>query len=575
MLAEITIENLAIIDRVRLGLGPGLNVLTGETGAGKSIIIDAFQIVLGARCSADIVREGAERAVIEALFDSVPLSLAARVRSWGLECEDSLVLSREVYQGSRSVARINGRLATAHMLRGVASDLVDVHGQGEYQQLLDTSRHILLLDAFAGQEASALSSHIAGLYSQLIETRAKIAGLSDDKSRAREIDLLQFQLNEVDQASLKEGEEESLAQERRLLASAQKILEAYAGAYDLVYGGATEQASAADVVERARSALGEASRLDDGSRPALEALEQAIVWLEEAGLHLRKRRDSIRPDPERLAWVDDRLAFIAQLKRKYGDTIAEILAWSEEASRKLEELRHAEEKIAELRRVEADLLALLGTAATRLSAVRQEAAKRLSAMVAGELSGLGMKGTEFEVAFAWMTDPAGPLVHGERVRVGPAGADTVEFMLSPNPGEPLRSLAKIASGGEMSRIMLALKAVLARTEGIPILVFDEIDAGIGGDAAYAVGSKLSRVARSAQVLCVTHLAQIAAFADRHIVVSKQLSSGRSVTAASTVDADARLAELSRMIGGPATRASLEHAKEILARAESERAAGTT
>ena len=570
MLAEITIENLAIIDRVTLGLGTGLNVLTGETGAGKSIIIDAFQIVLGARCSADVVREGADRAVIEAFFDSVPPSLAAKVRSWGLECEDSLVLAREVYQGSRSVARINGRLATAHMLREVAAELVDVHGQGEYQQLLDTSRHVFLLDSFAGQEASGLRGQVADLHEKLSEVRSKIAVLSDDKSRAREIDLLEFQLSEVGQASLKEGEEEALAQDRRLLASAQKLLEIYAGAYNLVYGGAREQASAADVAERARSALGEAVRLDEGSKPALEALEQAVVWLEEAGLHLRKRRDSIRLDPERLAWVDDRLAFIAQLKRKYGDTVAEILAWSTGAALELDKLRHAEERLSELRRLEADLLSVLGTAATRLSDVRGEAAKRLSTMVAGELAGLGMKNTQFAVSFAWAPDPSGPVVHDERARVGPSGADTVEFLLSPNQGEPLRSLARIASGGEMSRIMLALKAVLARTEGIPILVFDEIDAGIGGDAAYEVGSKLAKVAEWAQVLCVTHLAQIAAFAHRHIVVSKHLASGRSVTSAKPVDGDARLAEMSRMIGGPATKASLEHAKEILVRAYSDR-----
>jgi len=566
MLVEITIENLAIIDKVTLGLGPGLNLLTGETGAGKSIIIDAFQIVLGARCSADVVREGAERAVIEAFFDSVPASLASRVRSWGFECDDSLVLAREVYQGSKSVARINGRLATAHMLREVASGLVDVHGQGEYQQLLDTSRHVFLLDSFAGQEASDLGGQVVGLVSRLAEVRAEIHELSDEKSRAREADLLQFQLNEISEAHLREGEEEDLIQERRLLASAQKILEAYAASYDLVYGGAREQASAADMAEQAKSTLGEASRVDQESKPALEALEQALVWLEEAGLHLRRRRDSIRPDPERLAWVDDRLAFIGHLKRKYGDTIAEILEWTKSASLALDQLRHAEEKVAELRQAERTLLDSLGSAALRLSDVRHEAAQRLSAMVADELAGLGMKDTRFDVHFDWAPDPTGPTMRGERVKVGLTGADSVEFLLSPNPGEPLRPLAKIASGGEMSRIMLALKAVLAKTEGIPILVFDEIDAGIGGDAAYSVGSKLAKVAEWAQVLCVTHLAQIAAFARRHIVVTKRAVSGRSVTSATRVDGDTRLAELSRMIGGPATRASLEHAEEILTRA---------
>jgi DNA repair protein RecN (Recombination protein N) len=566
MLAGITIENLAIIDKVTLDLGSGLNVLTGETGAGKSIIIDAFQIVLGGRCSSDVVREGAARAVVEAFFDSIPASLADRIRSWGFECEDSLVLSREVYQGSKSIARINGRLATAHMLREVGSCLVDVHGQGEHQQLLDTSRHIVLLDSFAGPEASTLCGQVTDLVGRLAEVSASIREFQDEKARARQADLLQFQLDEVAAAKLREGEEEELARERRLLSSAQKLLEAYAASYDLVCGGAREQPSAAEAAGRARSALADASRVDQDSRPAIEALDQAIVWLEEAGLHLRRRRDSIRPDPQRLSWVEDRLAFIAQMKRKYGDTIAEIVEWTQESASALDRLRHAEERVAELRQVEAKLLERLGEAATRLSGVRRDAAQRLSATVAEELDGLGMKDTRFEVRFESVPDPSGPTVRGQRVKVGARGADAVEFLLSPNPGEPLRPLAKIASGGEMSRIMLALKAALARTEGIPVLVFDEIDAGIGGDAAYAVGSKLAKVSEWAQVLCVTHLAQIAAFAESHIVVSKHIVSGRSVTSAHPVEGERRLAELSRMIGGSASRVSLEHAKEILEKA---------
>lgn len=563
MLTEITIENLAIIDRVSLRLDRGLNVLTGETGAGKSIIIDAVQAVLGSRCSPEMVRAGANRAVVEALFDCIPAAVLNTLESLGMDASSELVLTREILSNGRSIARINGRLATTAMLKEIARHLVDIHGQGEHQLLLDSSRHIDLLDAFIGEEAQRERGLVASLYHQLESIRQQLRSLSDSKERARVIDLLTYQINEIEQARLNVGEEDALLEERKILASAQRLIDAVSNAYGLVYEGHRNNLSALDSLNRALSWLSEAAQVDARLKPAVEALNQAAVWIDEGADELRRYRDTLRPDPERLNWVEERLSFINQMKRKYGDTVEDILKWHAEARHQLEELTHADEKATELSRQEELIRQRLGEACLRLSTRRHEAAARIASLVSSELADLGMKNTRFEVNLGNTLDPKGLSLEGKTVRVTPLGIDTVEFMLSPNPGEPLRPLSRIASGGETSRIMLALKSVLARAEAIPTLIFDEVDAGVGGQTGYTLGEKLSLLARSSQVLCVTHLAQIASFADRHIVVHKSTIGQRTSTSVSIVDGDDRVREIARMIGGPESAVSIAHAKEML------------
>jgi DNA repair protein RecN (Recombination protein N) len=563
MLAEITIENLAIIDRVSLVLDRGFNALTGETGAGKSIIIDAVETVLGGRCSPDMVRAGSKRATVGALFEAVPLSVKEKLSAWGYEYQEQLLLSREILANGRSSARIDGHVASVAMIKELARELVDIHGQGEHQLLLDPSRHVFLLDAFAGSEAIALRSKAGELYAGLLEVRHQIAELSDERERVRRIDLLEFQITEIEQAAFRPGEAEELAEERRMLASAQRLIDAAGLAYELIYEGQRNHVAALDAVERARSAASEVLALDKRLNPVVDSLGQATVWLEEAAQELRRYRDAMRPDPERLVTVEDRLSFIAQMKRKYGPSLEEISRFREEALAALDGLKHTEEMASSLRKREQHLLAGLASCAESLSGVRKRAAGELSCLVKDELGGLEMKGTEFQVSIRHHPDDAGIEVSGSKLKVTPLGIDEVEFLLSPNPGEPSRPLSKIASGGEASRIMLAVKSVLARNEGIPTLIFDEIDAGVGGDVGYALGEKLGRIGAFAQVLCVTHLAQIAAFADRHIVVSKSQQAGRTVTSAAAVEGEERLSEIARMIGGSRTRVSLEHASEML------------
>ncbi|MHB9058126.1 MAG: DNA repair protein RecN [Bacillota bacterium] len=574
MLLELSIENFALIEKLRLEFGPGLNVLTGETGAGKSIIIDAVEMVLGGRASAEVVRMGADRALIEALFEAGDGPARTAADEVGAPVEDgTLILVRELPAGGRSTNRLNGRLATAQMVKEVAQYLVDLHGQHEHQSLLRPERHIDLLDSFGGAGLTALRDQVAAQHQEWRRLLRELAGfVGDEKDKARRQDILQFQWQEIDGAKLGPTEEEDLDAERRVLAAAEKLFQTAAEAYAVLYEG--EDRGGDPVVDRLAkvlSPLEEAAGIDRNLRPLFEAIEAARFQIEEAAREIGRYRDGVEFNPARLDETERRLDLIGQLKRKYGNTVAEVLKYRDEVAAELERLDNAEGHIARLREDIAKARAELGRLCEKLGQIRRQVAQDLEGAVGEELAGLGMERTIFRVQFAESEDPDGVPAGGRTLVAGAKGTDEVEFLFSANPGEPPRPLARIISGGEMARVMLALKAILARVDQVPTLIFDEIDAGVGGLAAHSVADKLARLGQVRQVLCVTHLAQIAAVADRHFAITKTVQGDRTTTAVRRLDGQERVDEITRMLGGTAdSRATREHALELLAAAQARR-----
>ncbi len=594
MLTELRIQNLAIIDQLVLNFGPGLNILTGETGAGKSIIIDAVNLLLGDRASTDLVRAGADRAEVEGTFQLTP-SAAARVAplvaAHSLEGDQSdvLVLAREVRANGRSVARVNGRVVTTALLAEIGELLVDVHGQGEHLSLLREREHVGLLDRYAGLGAQVAA--MADLVRRVRQVRRELEALrQDERERARRIDLLAYQVEEVRAARLKPGEEEELEAERRRLANAEQLAALSNEVVAALSGGDEEAVGALDALGAAEQALARLARLDPSAATLAEQLNEAFALVDDLAREVTHYRDSIEFNPRRLQQVEDRLHLIHSLERKYGDTIEEVLAYAARAAEELEAISHAEERIGELEAQEAALLAEIGRAGAALSAARRAAAERLSRAIEAELADLQMARARFAVDISWTPDPDGAIVDADAARAASqapgryafdqSGLDTVAFLVSANPGEPLKPMARVASGGETSRLMLALKAVLGRADETPTLIFDEIDQGIGGRVGAVVGRKLWELTRknggqrpgddagrgkdeeapaqpaphtpypvvSHQVLCITHLPQLAAYGDVHFRVAKHQIGQRTVTEVQSLSGDERLAELASMLG---------------------------
>lgn len=593
MLAELHIRDFAIIDELHLSLPPGFIVLTGETGAGKSIIIDAVGLVLGGRADPTVVRAGADRALVEAVFRLDPLHQAALhpiLEREGLEGDEPhlLILSREVRTEGRSICRVNGRAVTLALLREIAEGLVDIHGQSEHLSLLRVREHIHLLDRFAGLEEAR--AHLADRVARVRAVRRERAVLEqDEQERARRIDLLQYQIAEIEAAALRPGEEEELTEERVRLANAEQLSLFLADALRALDEGGDEGRPAIDQVGRALRALEGLVRIDGSLAPRFQEAEELLYRLQDLADGLRAYRNRVEFNPRRLAEVEERLDLVRRLKRKYGSTIAEVLEYVRQAAVELETITHSEERIAALAAQEAQLLNELARSALNLSARRREAAERLARGIERELQDLRMPGARFAVDFRWTADPEGvPLTPEEVAAAGidPAelppsgcvgfdatGIDRVEFLVSPNPGEPLKPLTKIASGGETSRLMLALKAVLSRVDETPTLIFDEIDQGIGGRVGAMVGEKLWRLTVPAdseiahQVLCVTHLPQLAGFGDAHWRVEKISVEGRTVTRLTVLEGSARVEELAQMLGATGESAH-RSAEEILEEAGS-------
>jgi len=608
VLAELRIHDFAIIDELPLTFAPGFSVLTGETGAGKSIIIDAVGLVLGGRAESTVVRAGADRAIIEATFRLSPAQRVAIdpvLRREGLEGDNPalLLLGREVRLSGRSVSRVNGRAVTLVLLREVAEGLVDIHGQSEHLSLLRVREHVNLLDRYG--ELWPLRAQVANVVSHVRAVRRELADLVlREQELAHRADLLQFQIGEISAAALQPGEEEGLLEERLRLTHAEQLAALVGEAIRALEEGEGESLAALDLLGAALRALEVLARIDPALELGLRAAESVNYQMEELARSLRDYREQVESNPRRLQEVEDRLALIRRLERKYGPTIPDVLAYAEKAARELDTITHSEERIAELQAEEERLLAELSGLAVELSLRRREAAKRLAAGIEEELEDLRMEGARFGVDFQWREDPEGvPVIESQisnlksqigesasqRVsesasqRIGDlpegcfafdtSGIDRVGFLVSPNPGEPLKPLAKIASGGETSRLMLALKTVLSRADETPTLIFDEIDQGIGGRVGATVGEKLWELAAGTgpgglrhQVLCVTHLPQLAGFGDVHFHVEKVVTGERTVTQVRQLQGGARVEELAQMLGASGEGA-YRSAEEILAQVE--------
>jgi DNA repair protein RecN (Recombination protein N) len=554
MLIELTVRNFAVIEETRLSLGDGFNVITGETGAGKSLLVDALEFVLGGPADQELIRAGAETASVEAVFAvdhaAVPHRLPPTARvlaDHGLELDDegTVVIARETHRGGRSVSRLNGRAVPVAVAKDVGETLVDIHGQGAHLSLLSQRHQLAMLDAWAGlaAEHEAFADGVDAL--RTIER--ELAGLvTNDRQAAQQRDLLAFQAAEIEAAELRPGEGAELIRERDLLANANAIREACAAAYDTLYAGSS---NACDLMAKAVQALGRS--VDPAGALALRIaeLEAAAAQVQEAAREIRTYADTVETDPAQLGTVDDRIELIRRLQRKYGDTELSIIAFGEQASRDLEGMENADERHAELDEAVAQARERLGIEAGALSAKRLAAAKRLAVAVAAELGELGLGGVSFEASLARADDHDGLDVGGRGVAFTRDGIDRVEYMVETNSGEGLRPLARIASGGETSRLMLAIKGALATGSGITTMVFDEVDSGVGGRAGDVLGRKLWSLAQGAQVLCVTHLAQVAAYADRHFRVDKGAVGDRTFATVERLGADDLAQELSSMLGG--------------------------
>ena len=569
MLTELHIENIAIIQRLDLTFKAGLVTFTGETGAGKSIILDAIVALLGGRSEASLVRSGAERAIVEATFQ-IPEANRQEITAL-LQAEELLddpnfiTLGREIRREGRSVARLNGRSVGINLLREVGSFLVDIHGQSEHLSLLNVRQHLSILDRFA--DSSALLVQYTQPYQKLQSLRKELAALRQGEAEAeRRLDLLNFQINEIESAGLKPGEEPELRRERDRLANAEALASLSQQALVVLEDGTAEAPALSDLAGQLAQILTSLARLDPAQNEMAEQASGLTETLADLGVDLRDYLEAVEFNPRRLEQLEDRLEMIRVLSRKYGGSIEAVLAFQVDALAKRENITHASERIAALEKEEQSLRPALARQALALSVQRRKAAAVLEKGVEAELADLSMDGAHFSVEFKQESDPDGLLVEdGKRAAFDSTGIDRIEFLIAPNPGEGFKPLVKIASGGETSRLMLALKNVLAQADAIPTLIFDEIDQGIGGRVGTVVGEKLWHLARRHQVLCVTHLPQLAAFGDQHLRVTKQIDEGRTQTHVEDLQGEERVSELAQMLGG-VSAANQAAARETLAMA---------
>ncbi len=552
MLELLRVRAFAIIEELEVHLASGFNVLTGETGAGKSILVDALHLVLGGRAQADSVRTGAEEAEVQALFrPRDPAACDGRLRDLGLPAAGSeLVVRRTVQREGRSRAWVNGALATAGQLQAATRGLLDISGQHEHVGLLDAALHLDLLDASA--QLGELKGRFAQAFAALAEAEKARAQLdSDESQRAQRADWLKFQLDELEKSAPQPGEDDRLAQERRVLAAAEKLR-----------AGAAEAEAVLAEAQPAKAAkrLEEMASID----PTLEKLAQAVrgaaAELDEAAREISRYAGRVGGDPQRLEELDERIEVLRRLARKHGGTLASALQRRDQMRAELASLENHDEELARREAEVQRLAAAARTLADALSGKRRAAAGAFSKAVAQELAALGMARSEISVRF-------NPALEGAIGGMGPSGLETAELLLSPNPGEELRPLSRIASGGELSRVLLAVKRVLAESDPVDAYLFDEVDAGIGGATADAVGRALAAVARRRQVICITHLPQIAVFAGKHLTVEKEVLKGRTHSRVASVDGDDRVRELARLLSGTGTEVALKHARELLAAAQ--------
>jgi DNA repair protein RecN (Recombination protein N) len=554
VLLELRVENYAVIDSLAVEFAPGLNLLTGETGAGKSILIDALSLLLGDKASTDMIRHGAEKAVVSGVFEADEKRLRRVLEENGIEPEGNhVIVKREVAAGGKGRVFVNNQPATVALLRALAPALASIHAQNETILAFDEAARLALLDTYAAHDLTDLAEKHAAWAA----VRERLAQLDrDEQDRLRMADLWSFQKKEIEAARLHPGEDQKLETEKRVLANSEKLFGAATAAYQVLY---EDDASALTQISAARKQLEELARFDEKFLEALASLESAKAAIEDVSASSRDYADGIDASPERLAEVEDRLALLDRLKRKYGKTVDEVIAYGEDVARKLNELENREDLVRDLKKQLTAAAATYLAAAQAVSKKRYSAARELQKLVEAEINQLAMK-AQFRIEVSGSDEPANWTA---------AGFDGVAYMISPNPGEPLKPVEQIASGGELSRVMLALKATIEagkKSKGGTqrTLVFDEIDTGIGGRAAEAVGKKLKSLARANQVLCITHLPQIASFADHHYLIEKREAAGRTKTIVRALTAAEQTEEIARMLSGEKlTETSRQHAEQLL------------
>lgn len=559
MLHSLYLENIALIEKLGIELFPGFNVLTGETGAGKSIIIDAVNFVLGERTSRDLIRNGAARAKVEAVFNLNEGDAAfAALDALGIEYDgNELILSRELSAAGRNACRVNGTLVPVASLKSVSDTLVDIHGQHEHQALLDAENHISYLDAYCHAESLPIIEKIDVIVSRRNELMLKRnSGFSSEREREREMDMLRYQIEEIASANLEAGEEERLNAEKTVLLNAERIRTALETAHMALSGA--EEGSALSAIDTARRSMRDIAALNKDYEALGDKIEELYYAAEDISFVLRDTSENVESDMQRLEEIEQRLKLISDLKRKYGRTVEDVIDFGKDAETKLNELENAEALAAELDAKLDKLKAEYNVAADELSKVRRAAGDRLKRDVLNELKDLGMAKAMFDVA---LSDASG----GEPRK---GGRETAEFMLSANPGEPLKPLEKVASGGELSRIMLCFKSIFADNDRVPTLIFDEIDTGISGRTAAVVGEKMLGIAKKHQVICVTHLAQIAALADAHLMVRKYDDGKNTFVETRQLNEEEKVQRIAQMMDGESDSPSaLTHARELIARAD--------
>ena len=551
MIRSVSVQNIALIDRVDLELGARLNILSGETGAGKSIIIDSLGFVLGERADRSLIRYGTDHAAVEAVFeDYLTSDVASYLDDMGIEAEDVLILRRKMSADGRNECRINGRLTTLSVLKGLTELLVDIHGQHEHQSLVKPANHEKMLDGMGGKELLAARAENATLREKYRALKAEFERFGDESERARRLDVLRFQIDEIERAEVGEGEEEELLEKRKRIRNTEKILSALASAKSALEG--YDGASVGGNLKAAAASLSTISAYDGGIDPLCERLDAAKTEIEDIGETLGDMMRKFDFDAKSADAVEERLELVRNLQRKYGGSYAALCDFLAKAKTEAETLENASERVEELEREIASAGKKLSDAARRLGDMRRSAAEKFESDMMRELGDLGMGGTTFKVEIKSDYAPD---------NIGETGGDEVEFLISPNVGEPLKPLAKIISGGEMSRFMLALKNIVAGLDGIGTMVFDEIDTGISGHISAVVAEKMCNISRDRQVIAITHMPSLAAMADSHFLIQKSVSDGKTHTRVLLLEDDTD--EVARLIGGnDYSSHAVPHAREM-------------
>ena len=550
MLTSLKIENVAIIESAAIEFGCGLNVLTGETGAGKSIVIDSINAILGERTSRDIIRTGAQSAKVYAVFEDVNERVRNFLDENGIDCEDGvLIINRTLSREGKNVCRINGAPVTVSMLREIGGELIDIHGQHDNQSLLSPEKHCGFVDSFAGN--SDLIADYRKKYGRLCEIRSKLKKLTtDESSKSQRIDFLTYQIDELEKAEITIGERDELKARKSLINNSQKVIESL----NIAYEALKADGAGIDMITDAESEIANASAYMETLGEASEKITDIRYELEDIAETVRDAMTEVDFDPSELEDIDERLDLLYRLSKKYGDTEEEMLEYLEKARAELDNIAFSEERVKELQKQEKEALAETETAACKLTESRKTAGEKPSNAICSELEFLDMPNVRF-------------VVKCNDIGLTENGKDEIEFLISANAGEEPKPLAKIASGGELSRIMLAIKNVLAETDGVDTMIFDEIDTGVSGRAAQKIAMKLRSASKGRQVICVTHLAQIAAQGDVHLYISKSVSDGKTYTNIKSLIEEERVAEIARIMGGmEITKLQLESAREMLANA---------